>query len=1243
MGALPGSSTTPANIREPSVDRSPDTSDLEQSSSPGSATEYYSGSSSRSESIVNVRFEHREDENGNHVIVGREGILQRCEDEPIRTPGSVQAFGVLIAVEEKDDALVVRQVSENSTEVLGLPPRFLFSLRCFTEILSDPQAELLWDKIQDLSDLENEEDDGVQVFSLTGWGAPGTACLESDNRCRPWTCWCAIHRPSTTNDASSPTSDLIIMEFECERDTLNPLYPPGFAEKPTAPPSSVSSLTSPGESVDSSFDREMLETKHDTSGASSATLGESTNNHGLEGDEGWTPSAADILESTTSHSKPLSALERLRRAKIPGVDEDRPNLVPSRKRSLRKRARIDDGNIGMMDVFAIMSQINEQLGSVESLDMFLKVVVGIVKDLSQFHRVMVYQFDEGWNGQVVAELVDWNQTQDLYQGLHFPASDIPAQARALYAINKVRLLYNRLQSTARIVVRSEKDLETPLNMTHCYLRAMSPIHIKYLGNMGVRASMSISIMAFDKLWGLITCHSYGTHGMRVSFPVRQMLRLLSQSISRNIERLSYAQRLHTRKVIHHIASNRQPASAVYIVSNTEDLLGLFEADFGILVIGEGAKILGPNEHGQEILVMAEYLRLKQFDTILASQSITKDFSDLQVTAGFHTISGLLLVPLSMEGTDFIAFLRKGQPREVRWAGKPYKDGREATSTLEPRKSFKTWTEVVAGRSRVWSEEQLETAGVLALVYGKFIEVWRQKERALQTTKLTELLLSNASHEVRTPLNHIINYLEMALDGPLDNEARENLSRSHTASKSLLFTINDLLDLTRLETGKETYFNEPFNLPHIIETATHFYRKEAERRDIAFHLDLAQSPRMVVGDATKVRTVVENLTANSLQYTMKGSITVSCMPFSEPQGLRSPHPTAVDIVVADTGGGIPPAKLEHIFREFEQVECSEPPVAGASGVGLGLAVVARIVEQLGGRLRVDSKVDHGSRFSFLIPLVLSTGPVSPPISIISTGYGDAVARFAHPRRLSATIPGQAIDHVGVTVRCGSAAPTASPKPSSLLEEPLRVFQFRNGSEKSIEHPLLEAKNGIPPETLQSCPTYSHMSPATVVPTAEHPHLRILVVEDNDINRKILAKRLVLDGHTVVSTTNGQEGLDKVKCDRAFDAVLMDIQMPILNGFDSTRKIREFEKSSAQPPQPRLSHHLNGRIPIFAVSASLLERQCDELIGYGMDGWILKPIDFRRLGAILKGVTDRSQRQHHCYKKGCSWEGGGWLPE
>lgn len=247
------------------------------------------------------------------------------------------------------------------------------------------------------------------------------------------------------------------------------------------------------------------------------------------------PTQEELAESTLNKSKPLRVL-----------------------RSARKRK----GEAAAMEVFNIMSQVQEQLASAPNLETFLKILVGVVKELTGFHRVMIYQFDSSFNGRVVTELVDPRATKDLYKGLNFPASDIPKQARDMYKINKVRLLYDRDLETARLVCRTVEELDSPLDLSFSYLRAMSPIHIKYLSNMAVRASMSISINAFNELWGLIACHAYGSKGMRVSFPIRKMCRLIGDTASRNIERLSYASRLQARKLINTVPTETNPSGYI---------------------------------------------------------------------------------------------------------------------------------------------------------------------------------------------------------------------------------------------------------------------------------------------------------------------------------------------------------------------------------------------------------------------------------------------------------------------------------------------------------------------------------------------------------------------------------------------------------------------------------------------------------------------------------------------------------
>ena len=658
------------------------------------------------------------------------------------------------------------------------------------------------------------------------------------------------------------------------------------------------------------------------------------------------PTPEEYAESTNNISKPLRVL-----------------------RSARKRR----GEAAAMEVFNIMSQVQEQLSHASTLELFLKILVGVVKELTGFHRVMIYQFDSSWNGRVVTELVDPRATKDLYKGLNFPASDIPKQARDLYKINKVRLLYDRDQETARLVCRTVDDLENPVDLTHAYLRAMSPIHIKYLRNMAVRSSMSISINAFSELWGLVSCHTYGSKGMRVSFPIRKMCRLVGDAASQNIERLSYASRLQARKLINTVPTQSNPSG--YIIASSDDLLSLFDADCGLLSIRDETKVLGKLEHTQEALAMLEYLRLRKFTSVSHSTDIKFDFADLRYPPGFAFIAGLLLVPLSVSGSDFIVFFRKGQIREVKWAGNPYekfvKEGTEGY--LEPRKSFKTWSETIVGKCRDWTEEQIETAAVLCLVYGKFIEVWRQKEAALQNSQLTRLLLANSAHEVRTPLNAIINYLEIAMEGSIDPETRDNLTRSYSASKSLIYVINDLLDLTKTEEGAKVIKNEIFDLPATIREATDAFLNEAKRKGLGYEtIEDAKVPQFVVGDQRRVRQAISNVVANAISCTTSGSVKIeSCL------AKQIEDRVEIDVVVLDTGCGMSAAKQDALFRELEQVqseddegleknfamdtkqiEASEKP---ARTLGLGLAIVARILRNMDGQLRVKSEKGKGSRF------------------------------------------------------------------------------------------------------------------------------------------------------------------------------------------------------------------------------------------------------------------------------------------
>ncbi|KAJ0418646.1 hypothetical protein BJY00DRAFT_287491 [Aspergillus carlsbadensis] len=989
--------------------------------------------------------------------------------------------------------------------------------------------------------------------------------------------WCAMHIGPATNG-------LVVAEFELEDDQTNPLTSSGL-ETPDVPTNTLER----------------------------------------------TPTADQLAASTLSISQPLRVLRRARRRK---------------------------GEAAAMEIFSIVSQIQEQMARADSMETLLNATAGIVKELTGFHRILVYQFDSEFNGKVVAELVDPLMSIDLFKGLHFPAADIPKQARDLYRINKVRLLYDRDQVTARLVCRTQEDLQTPLDMTHGYLRAMSPIHIKYLANMQVRSSMSISVNTANDLWGLISCHSYGSKGMRVSFPVRKMCRLIGDSVSRNIERLSYASRLHARKLINTVPTDANPSG--YIVASSDDLLRLVDADYGALCIRGETKILAKSSQTQEMLALLEYLKQRKLNSVLTSNHIVKDFRDLQYPPGFKDISGLLYVPLSTDGLDFIVFFRRGQMTEVKWGGNPHL-AKFTAGHLEPRKSFQTWSELVLDRCRDWTESEVDTAAVLCLVYGKFIKVWRQQEAALESSSLTKLLLANSAHEVRTPLNAIVNYLEIALEGALDGETRDHLSKSYSASKSLIYVINDLLDLTNVEKGQSLIKDEPFDMQTTFNEATGMFESEAKRKGLNFTV-LAHPgiPDTVIGDQRRVRQSISNLISNAMQYTSAGGVTVEMWRAPEED---EPGKATVNIAVLDTGQGISPATLDQLFHELEQVSGedesnyyagsgSNSPRRGAPStpeknvLGLGLALVARIVRNMHGQLTVRSDEGTGSRFqiSLQFPVPEGTETKSPTLAHLPIRTKESVTDFHSKEDVilvdNTSTTSKRSSQESLVPQSDNAAMTQQiPRsvPDNAVEDGANDAEVPAPQEPDESAQTKISTEQVPPRQADAPASSDPPSQAAPGPTSEPEgqQLRVLVAEDDPINAKIVQKRLGKLGYNVHWTVNGEE-CATAYCENptAWDVVLMDIQMPILDGMDSTRRIRQFEKQSESEGRANL------HVPIFAVSASLLEKDAQMYMDTGFDGWIMKPVNFDRLNTLFSGIRQEPVRNSAVYEPG-QWEKGGWF--
>jgi signal transduction histidine kinase len=771
---------------------------------------------------------------------------------------------------------------------------------------------------------------------------------------------------------------------------------------------------------------------------------------------------------------------------------------------------------------------------------------------------------------------------------------------------------------------------------------MSPLHSDYLRNLGVRSSLSISITVFGELWGLVACHAYGSKGHRVPFPTRNICRILGDTVSTNVERISYTSRLQARTLINTVPAKKNPSG--YITASSEELLSLLNASLGCLVIRDEIKMLGnieDEELSQEVIAIIDYLRKKSATKVTTSTNLVKDFTDLHHPPGFQSIAGLLLVPLSSRGQDFIAFFRRSLTQEVRWAGNPHH--KETEGALTPRKSFKTWNETTVG-SKEWTEEELESAAVLHLVYGKYIEIWRQKEAALQNSQITRVLLANSAHEVRTPLNAIINYLEIALEGDLDNESRENLTKSYSASKALIYVINDLLDLTAAVEGGELTESEPFDVRGVLQQVTGWFDKDARRKQLSYQVIMHPDPWLhheVVGDARRLRQAVSNIIANAIENTTTGGVRVNVT-------LNFLHADKVEleICVSDTGTGMNPQRVDALSHELGQVSSEDSgslddateiarkaltDSANAGGTrtfGLGLAVAARIVHNMRGQLRMKSEEHRGSRFVLIFPFDLSERKTIPqevnpdssntvqssgqppsdglPLEKASPsnieeettlvahgtqrGSRKSAADISQALKTAGTDDGQAStagskDSVSrlietildrpdlssptsddgnnfpdtkaildqgqathtaesVALKDSSTNPqeadeldTASPRPGTVKitgqGQPLVASRIPNKPQSSAVHTSSAAPSA--PKDRKEDSSRSDKPPPT-------NGMRVLVAEDDQINSRIIDKRLSKLGHEVHLTSNGEECVYAYReAQGNFDIVLMDIQV------------------------------------------------------------------------------------------------------